>query len=171
MIDRETVPARDPAPKRAPAPAGEPAPPSASPLLDDAAFENDPIPHRARAERPRRISLAAVVLGLDGGVLAMYGGVLPLLPFVVEEPVPDVAVLVGIVAIVTAVWIWRLSRRARWVAVALLAMFLVRDVAFAAWRISTGTGWDLAGWAADSAWVAVDAFALFVLVRRWPPPS
>jgi hypothetical protein len=122
----------------------------------------------ARRGPPRHIALAAVILGLDGGALALYGSFLPLFPILIEQRIPDVASLIGVVAIVTAVGVWRLHDWARKLAGAFLVVFLARDVTFAAVGLTSGATQDIVGWAAEGAWIAVDALALFLLARRWP---
>ena len=131
----------------------------------------EPTASPPRTPPPGRIAIAAAVLGLDGIIWVLYGSTSPIFPWILDEQISDLASFIGVVAAVTALGVWRLQPLARALGAGLLVAFLVRDLAFTVSNVVTGDALDIARLAGDGIWIAVDAIALYILVRRWPVPD
>lgn len=126
----------------------------------------------ARAGGIPPLRIAALLIGLEGLLGLLYGGIVPLLPPVVNVPEPMVASLLGLVGLVAAVGLWRWQTWGRWLGIAITLWSVARSIgaiAILAGAAPAGTAVPVPDPLLDVIVpLTIDGIILVVLVTRWP---
>jgi O-antigen ligase len=129
-----------------------------------------------RPSRPPRgpfVSLAALLLGLVGVIWLAYSGVAEIMPPVINQVNPPVAMAVGVVALIAAMGVFGLRPWGRWLGIALGIALLAQTAVTGSYAVGLAAGpgaRDLALVVVVEllAPIVVAALILIGLVFRWP---
>ena len=126
-------------------------------------------PHARSSDhaRTRLQTVAAAYLGLSGAISILYAGFVPIPPFS-DVPVPLVGQVLGAIALVAAIGVFRQAAWGRMLGVVIVALGLGLSVLrVGSVAAETGPLYALVTVAID---VALGVFVLWALLRRWPAP-